>query len=66
MIIYKNILQKLKDAGYNTNTIRKEKLLSEATLQNIRENRTITTSTINIICNLTNCKIEDIMEHIKD
>lgn len=63
MIIYKDILRKLKDAGYNTNRIRKEGLLSEGTLQRLRDGRTITTETIDIICNLTGCKIEEIIEH---
>ena len=33
-IVYKiNVLQALKDAGYNTNKIRKEKIMGEAMLQ---------------------------------
>ena len=63
MIIYKDILQKLKDAGYNTNRIRKEGVLSEGTLQRFWEGRPITTETIDIICNLTGRRIEDIIEH---
>ena len=63
MIVYKDILQKLKAAGYNTGRIRKEGLLSEGTLQRLRDGRPITTETIDIICNLTGCKIEDIIEH---
>jgi putative transcriptional regulator len=63
MIIYKEILQKLKDAGYNTNRIRKEKILSEGTLQRLRDGRPITTETIDTICNLTGCDIVDIIEH---
>lgn len=65
MIIYKDILQKLKDAGYNTNQIRKEGLLSEGTLQRLRGGRPITTETIDIICNLTGRKVEEIIEHKK-
>ena len=37
-----DILAALKDAGYNTNTLRKEKLLSESVIQALRENRYIT------------------------
>ena len=37
-VTYKiDIIAALKSAGYNTNTIRKEKLLSEGTLQSLRE-----------------------------
>lgn len=66
MIIYKNILQQLKDAGYNTNRIRKEKILPEGTLQRLRDGKPITTETIDIICNLTGKRIDEIIEHKKD
>ena len=38
MLTYKtDIIQRLKEAGYNTSRIRKEKLISENALQQIRE-----------------------------
>ena len=41
-IIYKiDILAALKEAGYNTNRLRKEKLLSEGVIQSLRENKYI-------------------------
>ena len=54
MIIYKNILSQLKDAGYNTTRIRKEKLLPQSTLQRLRNSDPISTETLNIICTLLN------------
>lgn len=62
MIIYKDILTKLKDAGYNTGRIRKEKILSESTLQRLRNGTTITTETIDTICKLIGCRVEDLIE----
>ena len=32
-----DVIAELKAAGYNTNTIRKQKLLSEGTLQSLRQ-----------------------------
>ena len=68
MIIYKiNILQSLKDKGYNTNYIRKNKLLAEATLQKIRNcDTSLTLKNINTICQLLNCQISDIIEYVSD
>ena len=68
MIRYKiDILQSLKDKGYNTNYIRKNKLLAEATLQKIRNcDTSLTLKNINIICQLLNCQISDIIEYIPD
>lgn len=63
MIIYKDILGKLKAAGYNTTRIRKEKLISEKTLQHIRHNEPINTTTIDIICELTGLQPADLLEY---
>lgn len=66
MIVYKDILLKLKEAGYDTLRLRKERLLSESVIQAIRENKTIKTSSINTICRLLNCQPGDILEYIDD
>ena len=42
MIRYKmDILTALKEAGYNTNRLRKEKLLAEGVIQSLREGKYI-------------------------
>lgn len=66
MIVYKDILQKLKDAGYNTNRIRRERLISESILQRIRRGAPITTETIDILCRLIGCSISDLIEFVPD
>lgn len=62
MIIYKDILHQLKEAGFNTNYLRKEKILSESTIQRLREGKPITTDTIDKICDLLQCNVEDLIE----
>ncbi len=53
MLYYKvNIIELLKSAGFNTNRIRKEKLLNEAALQYIREGKMIGPVPLNSICAL--------------
>lgn len=61
-----DIIAALKLAGYNTNTIRKEKLLSEGTLQSLREGKYISMDAISKICKLLNCQPGDILEYIDD
>lgn len=61
-----NVLSELKKAGYNTNRIRKEKLLSESTLQNIREGKIINANNLAKICELLNCQPGDILEYTKE
>lgn len=58
-----DVLAKLKEAGYNTNVIRKEKLLSEGTLQSLRNGKYISMDAISRICKLLNCQPGDIMEY---
>lgn len=58
-----DIISALKKAGFNTNTIRKEKLLSEGTLQSLRKGKYISMDAISKICKLLNCQPGDIMEY---
>lgn len=61
-----DVLQALKDAGYNTNRIRKENILSQSTLQKFREGKGVSWENIEIICTLLNCQPGDIIEHLDD
>lgn len=63
MIIYKDIFDKLKECGYTTYRLRKEKILSESVIQRIRSGQPISTETIDILCKLTNLKVEDLIEY---
>ena len=58
-----DVLQALKDAGFNTYRIRKEKLFSESTLQKFRSGEMVHTSNIDTICRLLNCQPGDILEY---
>lgn len=66
MIVYKDIIKKLKDAGYNSAVIRKNNILPQSVLQRLRNGTPITTETINTICKLTGCKVEDLIEYVDD
>lgn len=59
-----DVLAKLKAAGYNTNRLRKEKLLSEGTIQNIREGKIINASNLSKLCKLLNCQPGDLIEYV--
>ena len=66
MIIYKDILAKLKDAGYTTTRLRREKLIPESTITRIRANKPITTETLAVICELTGLPVEELVEYRKE
>ena len=62
----KNILEELKKHGYNTNRIRKEKLLAEGVLQSLREGRTLSLQNIAKICDLLECEPGDILVRVDE
>ncbi len=61
-----DILAALKEAGYNTNKLRKEKLLSEGVIQSLRENKYIALQNISKICELLKCQPGDLLEYIPE
>ena len=62
MLTYKaDILQMLKDAGYNTSRIRNETLISESALQQIREGEMVAIKTLNKICELVDAQPGDLI-----
>ena len=67
MIQYRfNLLEALNQAGYNTNRIRKEKLIPEATLQNMRNSKPISLTTLDTLCRLLDCQPGDILMYTKE
>lgn len=66
MIVYKDILGKLKAKGYSSYRIVKENVISQSIVQKIREGKPITTDTLNTICKLTGLQPKDLIEYKKD
>lgn len=65
-IIYDKLLKKMEDEGLSTYKIRKEKIISESTLQNIREGKRVTTDTIAALCGALDCQPGDLIEYVPD
>lgn len=59
-----DVIAALKEKGYNTNRIRKEKLLSESTLQRLRNGELINGENLGRICELLNCQPGDVLEYV--
>ena len=66
MIIYKDILKKLDEAGYSTYQLWKEKVLSESVISRLRNNQDVSLTTLDTICYLTGLGIEDLVEYKPD
>lgn len=64
MITYSSpILPLLKQAGYNTTRLRREKLLGESAIQQLREGSLVSWSNIDRICSMLQCQPGDILQY---
>lgn len=61
-----NVLAALKEAGYNTTKLRREKILAESTIQKIRSGEMVSYPNIETLCRLLQCQPGDIMEYVDD
>ena len=67
MLEYKiDVLRELKDAGYNTNRIRKEKILSETSLQSLRSGKMIGNIALDKLCKVLKCQPGNIIRYVPD
>lgn len=64
---YDKLFTLFKQKGYSSYRLRKEKLISQATLQKLRTGDGIIDSrTIQRLCSMLDCQPGDIMEYVKD
>lgn len=61
-----DIIAALKAAGYSTYKIRKEKIMSESTLQKFRNGEIVTADNMAIVCRLLDCQPGDILEYVPE
>lgn len=61
-----DVLEALKEKGYNSNRIRTEALLSQSTLQKFRKNQGVSWENIETLCKLLECQPGDLLEYKPD
>lgn len=61
-----DILEALKAKGYTTYTLRKDNLLSQSTIQKLREGKGLSWENIERLCAMLNCQPGDILEYVPD
>lgn len=63
-ITYKiDVLEALKTTGYTSYKLRRERILGERVIQQLREGEIVSWKTIDTICTLLNCQPGDIVQH---
>lgn len=67
MLRYKvDVLQELREIGFTTYKLRKDKLMGEAQIQKIRTGEIASKETLNTICKILNCQPGDFLEYVPD
>ena len=59
-----DILNALKEKGYNTNKIRQENLLSQSMLQKFRTKQGVSWENLETLCKLLECQPADLIEYV--
>lgn len=67
MFVYKiDVLENLKESGYNTTRLRKEKLLGENAIQSLRRGEMVGIIALEKICKLLDMQPGNIIKYVED
>lgn len=61
-----DVLEELREAGYNTNKIRIDNILSQSTLQKFRTGEPVGWKNIETLCELLHKQPGDLLEYVPD
>lgn len=64
MIIYDKMFETMKAKGITQYTLIKKYGFSPGQLTRIKKNNNINTHTVNMLCEILNCNVEDIMTYV--
>lgn len=66
MISYEPLWETMKQKGITTYRLIKDYSFSRGTLDSLKQNRNISTATLNDLCTILSCEVEDIIKFIPD
>ena len=64
MIVYTPFWKTLRASRESTYTLIKNHHLSSSTIDKLRKNKPITTTTLNDLCRILGCGVEEILEYV--
>lgn len=65
MISYQPFWNTLRNSGESTYTLIKNHRISSSTIDKLRKNKPMNTTTINDLCRILHCRVEEVMEYIE-
>lgn len=66
MIVYDKLWATMKERGVSQYRLIREYQFSNGQLDRLRKNQNISTYTINLLCKILHCRVEDILEYIEE
>ncbi len=66
MILFDKLWETMREKGVSTYTLREKYNIDTRTIRRLRANKNITTDTLNNLCDILDCKLQDIAEFVKD
>ena len=66
MISYEKLWLRLKEQGITQYALIKEYRVSPGQITRLKRNESVSTHTIEMFCRILDCRVEDIMEYIKE
>lgn len=66
MISYAPFYQTIKEKGITTYKLVNQYNISRSLLDRLKHNKPITTVTLNDLCRILHCKVEDIVEYVEE
>lgn len=66
MISFEPLWKTMKAKGITTYNLIKDYNFSRGTLDSLKQNRNISTATLNNLCDLLDCEVEDVLYYIPD
>ena len=66
MIVFDGLWKTMKEKDISTYTLREKHNFHTDTIKNLRHNRNVTTHTLGKLCEILDCKLEDIAEYRPD
>ncbi len=66
MIVFDKLWETMALKGFSTYTLREKCGIDSKTIRRLKANENMETKTLNKLCEVLDCKIEDIAEYIKE
>ena len=66
MISYAPLWETMKKRGITTYTLIKDYSFSRGTLDSLKQNRNITMATLNDLCTILSCQVQDVIQYSPD